>query len=104
MIAALAPSVRTFWCRTKRLSAATDGRGWSAIGDLARHMGVRHVFHGHHHDQPDYSSSFHQLGFQAHAVGFRGITALDSEGRVSVIRPGDYDADGCVRWQEDGDE
>ena len=42
---------------------------------------------------PDYSSSFPELGFQAYAVGFRGITALDSEGGVSVIRAGDYDAD-----------
>ena len=81
-----------------------DGRGWQAVGDLARHLGVQFAFHGHHHDQPDYSSNFPQLGFQAHAVGFRGITALDSEGRVSVIRSGDYDTDGCVRWQEDGDE
>ena len=60
-------------------------------------------FHGHHHDRPDYSASFLELGFQAHAVGFRGITALAGDGGVSVIRPGDYDADGCVRW-EDGDE
>ena len=80
-----------------------DGRGWQAVGDLARRLGVRYAFHGHHHDQPDYSSSFHELGFQAHAVGFRGITALAGDGGVSVIRPGDYDADGCLRW-EDGDE
>ena len=81
-----------------------DGRGLRAVGDLARRLGVRYAFHGHHHDQPDYSNSFHQLGFQAHAVGFRGITALAGDGGVSVIRPGDYDADGCLRWQEDGDE
>ena len=103
-IATFAPQRADILVSHEAPECRADGRGWSAIGDLARHMGVRHVFHGHHHDQPDYSSSFHQLGFQAHAVGFRGITALDSEGRVSVIRSGDYDTDGCVRWQEDGDE
>ena len=80
-----------------------DGRGWSAIGDLARHMGVRHVFHGHHHDAPDYSASFRFMRFQAHGVGFRGITALAEDGGVSVLRPGDYDEAGCSLW-EDSDE
>ena len=77
-----------------------DGRGWQAIGDLARNMGVRHVFHGHHHDRPDYAANFLELGFQAHAVGFRGITALAENGCVTVIRPGDYDTAGCLRWDE----
>ena len=80
-----------------------DGRGWRAIGNLARGLGVRFTFHGHHHDRPDYAANFLELGFQAHAVGFRGITALSGEGAVSVIRPGEYDADGFVRW-EDSDE
>jgi hypothetical protein len=81
----------------------SDGRGWQAIGDLARHLGVRFAFHGHHHDRPDYSC-FPELGFEAHAVGFRGITELDGNGRVSVIRPGDYDADDAMRWEEGDDE
>lgn len=80
-----------------------DGRGWEAIGDLARSLGVRFAFHGHHHDRPDYSC-FPELGFEAHAVGFRGITALDGNGRVTVIRPGDYDADERLRWKEGDDE
>lgn len=80
-----------------------DGRGWQAIDDLARALGVRYAFHGHHHDSPDYSKSFSPMGFEAYAVGFRGITALDREGKVTVIRPGDYDGDKCVRWEE-GDE
>ena len=41
------------------------------------------------------------MGFEAYAVGFRGITALDREGKVTVIRPGDYDASGCLRWEGD---
>ena len=36
--------------------------------------------------------------------GYRGITALDGEGKVTVIRPGDYDADECMRWEEGDDE
>ena len=79
----------------------TDGRGWQAIGDLARRLGVRFAFHGHHHDRPDYANHFPDLGFQAHAVGYRGITALDGNGKVTVIRPGDYDADGYMRWEGD---
>jgi hypothetical protein len=82
-----------------------DGRGWEAIGDLARHLGVRFAFHGHHHDRPDYSDHFPRLGFQPHAVGFRGITALDRDGKVTVIRPGDYDADDAIcSWEEGDDE
>jgi hypothetical protein len=81
-----------------------DGRGWEAIGDLARELGVRFAFHGHHHDRPDYSDRFPDLGFQAHAVGFRGITALDRDGKVTVIRPGDYDALCSDCWEEGDDE
>lgn len=81
-----------------------DGRGWQAIGDLARHLGARFSFHGHHHDHPDYSKSFSSMSFETHAVGFRGITALEREGRVKVIRPGDYDAEECVLWEEGDDE
>lgn len=78
-----------------------DGRGWRAIGDLARALGVRYLFHGHHHDRPDYGANFERLGFQAYAVGYRGITALDGSGKVTVIRPGDYDAAGYLRWEVD---
>jgi Icc-related predicted phosphoesterase len=80
-----------------------DNRGWKAVGEIARCLGVRYAFHGHHHDQPDYSSSFHRLGFQAYAVGFRGITALSKDGGVSVLRPGDYDATDCSLWENSDD-
>ena len=82
----------------------TDGRGWEAVGNLARCLGARFVFHGHHHDRPDYADHFTELGFQAHAVGYRGITALNREGKVSVIRPGDFDAEECICWEEGDDE
>ena len=81
-----------------------DGLGWQAIGELARSLGVSFAFHGHHHDRPDYSGCFPRLGFQAHAVGYRGITALDRDGKVTVIRPGDYDADDSIRCWEEGDD
>ncbi len=82
----------------------TDDRGWQVIGNLARALGVRYVFHGHHHDRPDYAARFPSLGFQAHGVGFRGITALDREGRVTVIRSGEYDGEKHMRWEEGDDE
>jgi hypothetical protein len=78
-----------------------DGRGWQTIGDLARRLGVRFAFHAHHHDRPDYADHFSDLGFKVHAVGYRGITALDGNGKVTVVRPGDYDASGCLRWEGD---
>lgn len=82
----------------------TDDRGWQAIGNLARALGVRYAFHGHHHDRPDYAARFPSLGFQAHGVGYRGITALNGKGRVTVIRPGNFDAEECIRWEEADDE
>lgn len=77
--------------------------GWKAVDELARSMKVKHVFHGHHHDRPDYSSDFASLGFQAHAVGFRGISAIDAEGNVSVIREGAYDAGGSLGEEQQDD-
>ena len=78
-----------------------DGRGWRAVGDLARRLGIRFAFHGHHHDRPDYSARFPSLEFQAHGVGYRGITALNGSCKVTVIRPGDYDAIGSLGWEGD---
>ena len=50
---------------------------------------------------PTMRDNFTDLGFQAHAVGYRGITALDGNGKVTVIRPGDFDAAGYMRWEGD---
>ena len=49
----------------------------------------------------DYADHFTDFGFQAHAVGYRGITALGRNGTVTVIRPGDFDAASCLRWEGD---
>ncbi|WP_048767353.1 metallophosphoesterase family protein [Oligella urethralis] len=61
--------------------------GFAVIDRLARQMGACAVFHGHHHDNYDYSPHFERLGFEVYSVGLRGVTALDG----SVIRPGEED-------------
>lgn len=53
--------------------------GFAAIDELARSLGVRTSFHGHHHDQRDYSAERHRLGFDAFGVGLRGITNQDGQ-------------------------
>ncbi len=62
--------------------------GVAPITALAQSLGVRHSFHGHHHDCLDYRAATGRLGFQAHGVGFCGIS--DEEG--NVLYPGDFDA------------
>ena len=51
--------------------------GFAAIDDLARSLGVSKTFHGHHHDQRDYSAERTRLGFIAFGVGFCGIVDQD---------------------------
>lgn len=65
--------------------------GFEAIDDLAQAMGVKVVFHGHHHDRLDYTAS--GLPFVVHGVGYCGIT--DLAGRV--VRKGDFDEDRAHR-------
>jgi predicted phosphodiesterase len=73
--------------------------GFEAIDLLAQAMGVKTVFHGHHHDRLDYRSSFDKLGFRTYGVGLCGITGL--EGNVVLagnmdntrIRTSPYDQD-----------
>ena len=61
--------------------------GFEAIDNLARAMKVKASFHGHHHDRLNYQSQWESLGFQAHGVGFCGIT--DHFG--GMVRPGDFE-------------
>jgi hypothetical protein len=61
--------------------------GFSIIDELARAMGVRATFHGHHHDSLDYGDQWSRIGFRAYGVGFCGITDLDGR----IVRPGDFD-------------
>ncbi len=59
--------------------------GFEAIDLLAQNMGVKSLFHGHHHDRLDYSAC--KLGFEAYGVGLRGIT---SDSGV-IVKAGELD-------------
>jgi predicted phosphodiesterase len=67
--------------------------GFAALDALARCLQVRQAFHGHHHDRRDYRPEWPRLGFEAHGVGLRGITALDGP----VIRVGELDERRAIR-------
>ena len=59
-------------------------RGFHLIDTLARYLGVDKSFHGHHHDNIDYQNQWRWICFEAHGVGFRGITDLNGK----IIFPG----------------
>jgi predicted phosphodiesterase len=61
--------------------------GFAVIDELARAMGVKRLFHGHHHDARDYSGQFEPMGLHSYGVGFRGITDLHGK----PVRIGDFD-------------
>jgi predicted phosphodiesterase len=61
--------------------------GFAVLDALASAMGVKRVFHGHQHDNLDYSAHEKSLGFRVHGVGLRGITNQDGV----VVRPGMLD-------------
>lgn len=63
--------------------------GFTALDRLGRQLGIKKAFHGHHHDTYDYSPHFPRLGFEAYAVGYRGVTNLAGE----IIRAGDMDGE-----------
>lgn len=73
-------------------------KGNEALDDLARSMGARWAFHGHHHDRLDslYLQDAPRFGFLARGVGLRGITAADG----SVILPGLLDERRMARGQD----
>ena len=45
--------------------------GFRVINQLAEKLGVRHVFHGHHHDNVEYKTNF---PYKITNVGFRSVT------------------------------
>lgn len=61
--------------------------GFAVLDELARSLGVKIAFHGHHHDRRNYGDTTQTLGFQAYGVGFCGITDLNG----NVIVPGEFD-------------
>ncbi|UAY77259.1 metallophosphoesterase [Pasteurella canis] len=47
--------------------------GFSVINELAYKMNVRHIFHGHHHENFDYDSMVDTYSYQITNVGFRSV-------------------------------
>lgn len=58
-------------------------------------VGVKYAFHGHHHDRLNYREDYASMGFEAHGVGFCGVT--DQYGGMIAI--GDSDEAGMSRNQ-----
>ncbi|MDO4627445.1 MAG: metallophosphoesterase [Pasteurellaceae bacterium] len=52
--------------------------GFSQINQLAQTMGVKHIFHGHHHENFDYHA-FPSLPYKITNVGFRSLCTLDGD-------------------------
>jgi hypothetical protein len=61
--------------------------GFKYLDILAQKMGVKRLFQGRHHDSLDYSKFSTELGFEAHGVGFRGITDMNDQ----RVLPGTFD-------------
>ena len=61
--------------------------GFVGLTELAKGMKVQKTFHGHHHDRLDYSVHNERLGFEAHGVGFMGVSDQNGE----LIRAGEFD-------------
>jgi len=66
---------------------ACHPRGYGLLDDLAQSMGVSKVFHGHHHDNLDYSTTGRVEPYSVHGIGYRGIADLDG----TCLRKGAYD-------------
>ena len=60
--------------------------GIGLIDELGESLNVRRMFHGHHHDNLDYSQ-LQPPGVVVRGVGYRGITALGGRS----VRPGAFD-------------
>jgi hypothetical protein len=65
--------------------------GFEILDDLARSLGARVLVHGHQHDCLDSSHRWAAPGFKSFGVGLRGISAIDVDGTVNVIVPGELD-------------
>ena len=61
--------------------------GFGVLDDLGRAMGIKALFHGHHHKHMNYQAFDDALGFRAHGVGFRGITDVHG----GLLLTGKYD-------------
>lgn len=61
--------------------------GFATLDTLGQAMGIRALFHGHHHRSMNYSAFDDALGFRAYGVGFRGISDVHG----GLLLPGKYD-------------
>lgn len=52
-------------------------QGFSAINQLARKMGVKKIFHGHHHDNFDYRPINRNKSCEIFNIGFRSLADID---------------------------
>lgn len=52
-------------------------QGFSAINQLAQQMGVKKIFHGHHHDNFDYRSLRNERPYEIFNIGFRSLADIN---------------------------
>lgn len=71
--------------------------GFKEIELLAGSMGVKYAFHGHQHDCLNYRAYDEKFGFEAHGVGFRGVSDMYG----GKILPGRYDEGGVHQHGQD---
>ncbi len=57
--------------------------GFSVLNELAEKMGVQQIYHGHHHENFNYSPSQHSRNYQIINVGFRSL--CDEKGQYLLI-------------------
>lgn len=69
--------------------------GFKEIDALAQSMKVKYAFHGHQHDSLNYREFDARFGFQAHGLGFRGVTDMYG----GKILPGRYDEGGVYHHE-----
>ena len=56
--------------------------GFRVINQLAEKLEVRHVFHGHHHDNVEYKTNF---PYKITNVGFRSVTDIHGNYLLKTI-------------------
>ncbi|OOF71373.1 metallophosphoesterase family protein [Rodentibacter caecimuris] len=53
--------------------------GFKIINELAENMGVKHIFHGHHHENFNYSNSPNNYPYRITNVGFRSLANIEGK-------------------------
>ena len=75
--------------------------GFPVLDELARALGVSLLAHGHLHDArwrfEDQSKVWQSQRFKSVGVGLRGITAVNGDGELEVVVPGELDEAGAPR-------